>query len=208
LGGRRPAAIYTLIKTCLLNDIDAKAWLADVLARIADHPAKQITDLLPWNWKPTDGAAMEPRAVRSEALAGVRQRVIGQPSRRLSERPLAQVNVPRLADQAIDENEAADGPADRLDGEIAVSVIVIHQGQVGRGARLPRQPQAGLHQRVLESLLEPHEAGDTVTIACQDHRSLPMTSREARDAIELDLEGRHRKSAGCPHCGIDDGRWI
>ena len=50
-GGRRAAAIYTLIETCSLNDVDAKAWLADVLARIADHPAKQITELLPWNWK-------------------------------------------------------------------------------------------------------------------------------------------------------------
>lgn len=34
-----------------MNDVDARAWLADVLARIADHPAKQIADLLPWNWK-------------------------------------------------------------------------------------------------------------------------------------------------------------
>ena len=50
-GGRRAAAIYTLIETCKLNDVDAKAWLADVLARLADHPAKQITDLLPWNWR-------------------------------------------------------------------------------------------------------------------------------------------------------------
>jgi transposase len=50
-GGRRAAAIYTLIETCALNDVDPKAWLADVLARIADHPAKRITDLLPWNWK-------------------------------------------------------------------------------------------------------------------------------------------------------------
>lgn len=50
-GGQRAAAIYTLIETCKLNDVDARAWLADVLARIADHPAKRITDLLPWNWK-------------------------------------------------------------------------------------------------------------------------------------------------------------
>ena len=62
-GGRRAAAIYTLIETCKLNDVDPRAWLADVLARIADHPAKQIADLLPWNWKPTDAAAMELRAV-------------------------------------------------------------------------------------------------------------------------------------------------
>jgi transposase len=51
-GGRRAAAIYTLIETCKLNDVDARAWLADVLGRIADHPAKQIDQLLPWNWHP------------------------------------------------------------------------------------------------------------------------------------------------------------
>ena len=50
-GGHRAAAIYSLIETCKLNDIDARAWLADVLARIADHPARRITELLPWNWK-------------------------------------------------------------------------------------------------------------------------------------------------------------
>ena len=50
-GGRRAAAIYTLIETCTLNDVDARAWLADILTRIADHPAKRITELLPWNWK-------------------------------------------------------------------------------------------------------------------------------------------------------------
>jgi transposase len=50
-GGHRAAAMFTLIETCKLNDVDPRAWLADVLARIADHPAKQITDLLPWNWR-------------------------------------------------------------------------------------------------------------------------------------------------------------
>ena len=55
-GGRRAAAIYSLIETCKLNDVDARAWLADVLARIADHPAKQITALLPWNWKAAQAA--------------------------------------------------------------------------------------------------------------------------------------------------------
>jgi transposase len=50
-GGRRAAAIYTLIETCKLNDADPQAWLVDVLARLQDHPAKRIADLLPWNWK-------------------------------------------------------------------------------------------------------------------------------------------------------------
>jgi len=49
-GGRRAAAIYTLIQTAKLNDIDPQAWLADVLARLPDHPAERISQLLPWNW--------------------------------------------------------------------------------------------------------------------------------------------------------------
>jgi transposase len=49
-GGERAAAMYSLIVTAKLNDIDPRAWLADVLARIADHPVSQLADLLPWNW--------------------------------------------------------------------------------------------------------------------------------------------------------------
>ena len=50
-GGERAAAMYTLITTAKLNDIDPQAWLADVLARIADYPALRINELLPWYWK-------------------------------------------------------------------------------------------------------------------------------------------------------------
>ena len=56
-GGRRAAAIYTLIETAKLNDIDPQAWLADVLSRLPDHPAKRISELLPWNWRPKNLAA-------------------------------------------------------------------------------------------------------------------------------------------------------
>jgi transposase len=56
-GGRRAAAIYTLIETAKLNDIDPQAWLADVLARLPDHPAKRIAELLPWNWRRQNLAA-------------------------------------------------------------------------------------------------------------------------------------------------------
>ena len=41
----------TLIVTAKLAGVDSKAWLADVPARIADHPAHQIDALLPWKWK-------------------------------------------------------------------------------------------------------------------------------------------------------------
>jgi hypothetical protein len=36
---------------------DPQAWLADVLARLPDHPASRITDLLPWNWKAAEISA-------------------------------------------------------------------------------------------------------------------------------------------------------
>ena len=49
-GGQRAAAIYTLIATAKLNNIDPEAWLADVLRRISDHPASRLHELLPWNW--------------------------------------------------------------------------------------------------------------------------------------------------------------
>ena len=50
-GGERAAAMYSLIVTAKLNDVDPRAWLADVLARIADHFASRLYELLPWNWK-------------------------------------------------------------------------------------------------------------------------------------------------------------
>ena len=50
-GGQRAAVMYSLIGTAKLNDIDPQAWLADVLARIADHPVSRIDELLPWNWQ-------------------------------------------------------------------------------------------------------------------------------------------------------------
>jgi len=56
-GGGRAAAIYTLIQTAKLNDIDPQAWLADVLTRLPDHPASKIAELLPWNWKRPDVSA-------------------------------------------------------------------------------------------------------------------------------------------------------
>jgi transposase len=54
----RASGPFTLIETATLNDIDPrKAWLTDVLARLPDHPAKRIADLLPWNWCPQNLAA-------------------------------------------------------------------------------------------------------------------------------------------------------
>jgi len=55
-GGERAALMYTLIVTAKMNDVDPQAWLADVLARIAEHPARRLDELLPWNWKTAQAA--------------------------------------------------------------------------------------------------------------------------------------------------------
>jgi transposase len=52
-GGDRAALMYTLIQTARLNDVDPHAWLADVLARLNDHPIRDLDQLLPWTWRAT-----------------------------------------------------------------------------------------------------------------------------------------------------------
>ena len=56
-GGQRAAVMYSLIVTAKMNDVDPQAWLADVLARIAEHPTQRIDELLPWNWRPLKAPA-------------------------------------------------------------------------------------------------------------------------------------------------------
>ena len=53
VGGERAAAIYSLIGSARLNDLDPEAYLREVLTRIADHPINHIDELLPWNLKST-----------------------------------------------------------------------------------------------------------------------------------------------------------
>jgi hypothetical protein len=42
--------MYSLILTVKLNGVDPRAWLADVLVRVADHPASRLDELLPGHW--------------------------------------------------------------------------------------------------------------------------------------------------------------
>ena len=56
-GAERAAVMYTLIETARLNAVDPEAWLADVIARIADHPINRVDQLLPWNWSPIPAQA-------------------------------------------------------------------------------------------------------------------------------------------------------
>jgi hypothetical protein len=58
--------------TAKLNKVDPQAWLADVLARIASHPAHRLDELLPWNWTPRASAkpAHSPHSPGSRGSAG------------------------------------------------------------------------------------------------------------------------------------------
>jgi transposase len=68
-GGQRAAVLYTLIQTTRLNEVDPQAWLADVLARIADHPSSRLGELLPWNWRKPDGALSQGSPEQSRRAA-------------------------------------------------------------------------------------------------------------------------------------------
>jgi len=50
-GSQRAAIMYSLITTAKMNGIAPQAWLADIPARIANHPAHRLDALMPWNWR-------------------------------------------------------------------------------------------------------------------------------------------------------------
>jgi hypothetical protein len=71
-GGEGAAVMYSLIVTAKMNDIDPQAWLADVRARIAEHPVHQIDDLLPRNWRDRNKRVDRAAGVCVRAAAVVR----------------------------------------------------------------------------------------------------------------------------------------
>lgn len=50
-GGRAAATIYTLVQSCRKAGIDPFVYFADVLTRVATHPAARVEDLIPADWK-------------------------------------------------------------------------------------------------------------------------------------------------------------
>jgi transposase len=51
-GARNAALMYSLLGTCKLHDVEPFAYLCDVVARISDHKANKLHELLPQHWSP------------------------------------------------------------------------------------------------------------------------------------------------------------
>jgi len=50
-GGERAAAIYSIVETCKLNGVEPRAYITDVMHKIAaDWPNSRLDELMPWNW--------------------------------------------------------------------------------------------------------------------------------------------------------------
>ena len=54
-GGKRAAAVMSLVQSAKLNGHDPYAYLKDVLTRLPTHPNSRIGGLLPHRWQPTPG---------------------------------------------------------------------------------------------------------------------------------------------------------
>lgn len=54
--GENFAVLYTLVASCEKHGVNAIDYIADVLARVHEHPAARVNDLLPHRWKPPDPA--------------------------------------------------------------------------------------------------------------------------------------------------------
>ncbi len=54
--GQNTAVLYSLVATCEAHGVSPLAYLADVLLRLDDHPAKAKNDPLPHRWKPPNHA--------------------------------------------------------------------------------------------------------------------------------------------------------
>jgi transposase len=51
--GPRLANLFTVVENCRQAGIDPEAYLIDLIARMPDHPAKDLAALSPWNWRRT-----------------------------------------------------------------------------------------------------------------------------------------------------------
>ena len=130
-GGERAAAMYSLIVTAKLNIVDPRAWLADVLARISDHPARRLNELLPWNWRQPSSVRRKP----SHLIRGSHRTDTSFPERRgqIWRRPTPTLG--RLTPEHGDTSRPPGGPGSMRQGA--------HRARLAVPAHPDNHPRAG-----------------------------------------------------------------
>ncbi|MBB6414153.1 hypothetical protein HNQ71_006862 [Mesorhizobium sangaii] len=143
-GAARAAAMATLIMTAKLNDVEPQAWLADVLARIADTPQNRLQELLPWNWQPrqilmasaasTARGTVPPTAEDLRPSQGLRlvHRVCNQP---LPMQTIRHIPIEALPGASLIVQRQ---PKQRQDRIIDLVRVDLHPPNLAQIARLPR----------------------------------------------------------------------
>ncbi len=63
--GPRLANLFTVVENCRLCGVDPEAYLIDLIARLPDHPAAKVAELLPRAWAPVRPAAATTAAAAS-----------------------------------------------------------------------------------------------------------------------------------------------
>lgn len=61
-GEKRRIVVQDTVETAGLNGVDPRAWLTDILGRIADHNIICIGELLPWRY--AEASAVQPHRSR------------------------------------------------------------------------------------------------------------------------------------------------
>lgn len=51
-GGRNDAIVSSVLSTCRRHGVEPWSYLTDVIQRLAENPATNLEELLPYNWKP------------------------------------------------------------------------------------------------------------------------------------------------------------
>ena len=70
LAGENTAILYSLVATCVANDVNPSEWLTDVLLRVQTWPAANVGELLPYRWKNARDDAAAPAGTSEAADPG------------------------------------------------------------------------------------------------------------------------------------------
>lgn len=56
-GGEVACRLYSLVLSCMLNGVDPREYIEDVLGRLSTTPASRVAELTPWGWAAKRAAA-------------------------------------------------------------------------------------------------------------------------------------------------------